>query len=87
MRIELTTKVNGHYQDVMSRFDRDLFEALAPPLATIKIIQFTGSKTGDIVHLKQSSPFSFEWISKIIDHGTTEDKAYFIDQGFWGNKN
>ena len=75
------TKVAGHYLDLMKRFDRDLFEALAPKVGKIEIAKFTGSETGDKVHIKFLSPIRTEWVSHIIDHGQNENKAYFIDKG------
>jgi ligand-binding SRPBCC domain-containing protein len=65
----------------MERFDLDLFEALKPIGAQMEVVQFTGSKTGDIVELKFVSPIKAEWISKITDHGSDRDSAYFVDEG------
>jgi len=81
MRLILKTKVKGHYLRVMERFDLDLFEALKPIGAQMEVVQFTGSKTGDIVELKFVSPIKAEWISKITDHGSNRDSAYFVDEG------
>jgi ligand-binding SRPBCC domain-containing protein len=81
MNIRFETEVDGYYTAVMHRFDRRLFEALAPPLVPLEILNFTGSKTGDLVHLKFGGPIYTEWISKIIDHGCDEESAFFIDQG------
>lgn len=81
MRLILKTKVKGHYLRVMERFDLDLFEALKPIGAQMEVVQFTGSKTGDIVELKFVSPIKAEWISKITDHGSDRDSAYFVDEG------
>lgn len=81
MKIRFETKVQGYYLEVMKRFDRDLFEALKPKQGDMEILEFTGSQTGDRVHLKFNSPISMEWVSDIIDHGADERQAYFIDQG------
>lgn len=94
MKIRFETRVKGNYQEVMKRFDRDLFEALKPRQGEMEIVEFTGSETGDRVHLKFSSPLKMEWISDIVDHGTDEKRAYFIDEGvklpfplsFWRHK-
>jgi len=75
------TKVTGNYLDIMKRFDRHLFLALAPKLAKIKLEAFTGSQTGDQVHIKFLAPIKTEWISDIIDHGSDEKRAYFVDKG------
>ena len=81
MTIHIRTLVDGHYREVMHRFDRQLFEALLPPLANVEIKSFTGSKTGDIVHLQFHSPIKTEWISDITDHGEDEQTSFFVDEG------
>lgn len=81
MNIRLETKVKGNYLKVMDQFDRDLFEALEPEIGEMEIVEFTGSKTGDRVHLRFLKPFKAEWISEIIDHGEDEEIAFFVDEG------
>jgi ligand-binding SRPBCC domain-containing protein len=81
MKIKLSTVVSGHYLEVMKRFDRDLFTALLPPVGKTEIVEFTGSETGDKVHLRFITPFKAEWISDITDHGQDEDHAWFVDEG------
>jgi len=81
MNIKLKTKVNGNYKAIMKQFDRKLFEALKPKNAKMEIVEFTGSKKGDLVHLRFLSPIKAEWISKIIEDGEDENIAYFIDKG------
>lgn len=65
----------------MDHFDRDLFEALKPKGATMEIVKFTGSKKGDLVHIRFVRPFKAEWISKITEHGSDGKEAYFVDEG------
>ncbi len=81
MKLILRTKVNGNYKDVMSKFDRDLFLALAPPFPPIELKKFTGSETGDEVHIRFKPPVNKDWISDITDHGFDENEAYFVDEG------
>lgn len=81
MNIQLKTKVDGNYKDIMHQFDRKLFEALKPSLADMEIVEFTGSKKGNKVHLRFNSPIKMEWISDITDHGENETESYFIDEG------
>ena len=81
MNIQLKTKVEGNYKDIMNRFDRNLFEALKPKNAKMEIVEFTGSKKGDKVHLRFLSPIKAEWISVITEDGENEKEAYFIDEG------
>lgn len=81
MRIQISTEVNGHYQAIMERFDRDLFEALAPPAGLMEIVEFTGSKAGDRVHIRFLQPVRMDWVSEITEDGSNEEEAYFIDEG------
>ncbi|GEM_PF-158067 len=77
MNITLKSKVYGDLRTVYDRFDADLFRYLLPPRA--QLIEFGGSKKGDRVHLKL--PLVGEWISEIIEDGSSEAKCYFIDEG------
>lgn len=94
MNIVLKTKVKGHYKKVMEQFDRDLFMALAPPFPKIKLVEFTGSKKGDKVHIRFLAPVNTDWVSDITDHHEDENESYFIDEGttlpwplkFWKHK-
>ncbi|MEM6632109.1 MAG: hypothetical protein AAF694_20700 [Bacteroidota bacterium] len=96
MKICIRTPVTESPMDVLERFDRTLFEALTPPGAQVELIRFDGSKMGDIVHLrlKLLGFIEQDWISDIIEDGSTEERAYFIDQGtqlpffltFWKHK-
>jgi ligand-binding SRPBCC domain-containing protein len=81
MKIVLRTKVDGHYQAVMAKFDIDLFKALEPKFGKMEIVEFTGSKKGDRVHIKFLSPIKADWVSNITEHGDDGNKAYFIDEG------
>ena len=73
--------MQGNYIDVLAKFDKKLFEALAPKGATMEIVAFTGSKKGDMVHIRFVKPFKANWISDITDNGINNNEAYFIDQG------
>ena len=77
MNITLKSKVNADLTTVYSRFDHKLFRYLLPPGA--QLIEFGGSKKGDIVHLKL--PLAGEWISEITEDGNSEGSCYFIDEG------
>ncbi len=80
MRINIKTRVKGYYEDIITQFDRQLFEALSPPFPPMEIIKFDGSETGDLVHIRFKG-LGTDWVSEITDHGMDDDKAYFIDQG------
>ncbi len=81
MKIQIVTKVNGNYQDLILQFDRKLFEALKPPIGKLEILKFTGSKKGDRVHLRFLSPVKTEWISDITQDEINEKEAFFVDEG------
>lgn len=81
MNVILKAKVAGNYKDVMEAFDRDLFEALKPSVGKMEIMEFTGSKKGDRVHMKFISPIKAQWISDIVEDEVTDTRAWFIDVG------
>jgi len=81
MNLTLKTQVKGNYRKVMERFDLQLFEALKPPVGKMEIVEFTGSKKGDRVHLRFVSPIKAEWISDIIKDDINEERAIFVDVG------
>jgi ligand-binding SRPBCC domain-containing protein len=83
MKIYLPTLVKGNYKSLIEKFDSNLFQSLAPPLATVKLLQFDGSKKGDIVHVQISLAglFPQEWISEITENEVTEKEAWFTDEG------
>ena len=81
MHIKLSTTVNGNYLEVYSRFDADLFKALSPPWGGLKILEFSGSKKGDRVHLELNIPFKAKWIGIIAEDGMDHEKAWFVDEG------
>ncbi|NND07973.1 MAG: hypothetical protein HKN87_16460 [Saprospiraceae bacterium] len=81
MNVTLRAPVSGYYTDVMAAFDQELFEALKPPAGDMEIVEFTGSKRGDKVHLRFHSPIKAEWVSDIIEDGKTDTQAWFVDEG------
>jgi ligand-binding SRPBCC domain-containing protein len=81
MRILIKTRIKTNYTEAMAQFDRALFEALAPPFPKIEIVEFTGSKKGDRVHIRFLPPVNQDWISDITADGINEKEAYFIDEG------
>jgi len=94
LKIRLETEVDGHYLEVIEKFDLKLFEALKPTFGKMKVEEFTGSKKGDIVRLAFLSPVKTEWVSDIVEDGADDKEAYFIDEGrilpfplsFWRHK-
>ena len=73
MRIVLQSKVNRDLTEVYDRFDQDLFAYLLPTGA--QLIEYGGSKKGNIVHLKL--PIAGEWISEITEDGNATDTRLF----------
>ncbi|MDB4438831.1 hypothetical protein N9176_01135 [bacterium] len=81
MKLILKTSVKGNYKKIMSAFDRNLFEALKPPIGQMEIVEFTGSQKGDKVHIKFLSPIKAEWVSDIVEDGVNDKQAWFVDVG------
>jgi ligand-binding SRPBCC domain-containing protein len=80
MNVRISTQVPGDFRQVMARFDRELFEALAPP--NLEIVRFDGSRSGDRVHIRLHFPgFALEWVSRIVEAAETESEAWFVDEG------
>ena len=82
MNIKFETKVKGNYKGVIQAFDQQLFEALKPKQGEMEIIEFTGSKKGDRVHVRFLRPIKAEWISLITEDGINEEEAFFVDEGY-----
>lgn len=81
MNLVIKTAVKGNYKDILNKFDLDLFKALAPPGPKMEIVEFTGSKKGDRVHIRFLSPVKTEWISDITADEVNDQEAFFIDEG------
>jgi ligand-binding SRPBCC domain-containing protein len=81
MKIKISTQVNGNYKNVIARFELPLFVALKPKQAEMEVMEFTGSKKGDRVHIRFIKPFKGEWVSLITDDNVNDEEAYFVDEG------
>ena len=81
MNIKIQTQVKGNYKEIMAHFDRALFEALAPRQPKMEIVEFTGSKKGDRVHIRFLQPLKVDWVSVITEDEINDAEAYFIDEG------
>ncbi|MEL6695835.1 MAG: hypothetical protein AAFP89_06320 [Bacteroidota bacterium] len=81
--IEINVPVKGNYQSVLAKFERELFEKLSPPGASVDLVRFDGSHKGDIVHirLKLFGLIQQDWISEITEEGDDGQMAFFVDQG------
>ncbi len=82
MRIEIETLVNGNYKQVSKRFDKELFLALKPPLVQLDLKVFDGCEKGDRVEMELGIlGVKQVWKSLITEHGLSEEKSYFVDEG------
>jgi ligand-binding SRPBCC domain-containing protein len=82
MKIVIRTKVEAQFDKVVKGFDKQLFEALKPPLMSLDVKRFDGCLTGDEVHLSMGiGPFRQQWISVITYHKSTGNSFEFIDEG------
>ena len=60
----------------------------------MEIVEFTGSRKGDTVHIRFLSPVKVEWVSRITEDAENKTEAYFVDEGvqlpfplsFWKHK-
>lgn len=82
MRLTLKTKVNSNISAVINGFDQKLFLALNPPFPQVKLKQFDGCETGDVVSLELNFLlFKQVWTSEITEESRTADRWYFVDVG------
>ena len=82
MRIKIETLVNGNYKQVSARFDEELFLALKPPLVQLDLKVFDGCEKGDRVEMELGIlGVKQAWKSLITEHGISNDKSYFVDEG------
>ena len=82
MRLVIKTFVRSSLSDARTGFTQALFLKLNPPFPPVKLKQFDGCKTGDIVHLELNFLlFWQEWISLITRDGNDDKEWWFIDEG------
>ncbi len=83
MKIQIETRVNNSLPEVRSRFNRELFEKLAPPFGTMRLDRFDGCAKGDEVHLTLSlaGMLPSRWVSVITENTEGPDFFSFVDEG------
>lgn len=82
MKITIKTRVNSDLQRVKSGFTEKLFLSLNPPFPPVKLLEFGGCETGDIVSLQLNFIFFKQtWTSEITQDTQTENEWLFVDQG------
>jgi len=83
MKIKIRIPVKGNYKDLLKRFDKDLFLALAPPGVPVKLVRFEGSEKGNIVHIRLNllGISKQDWVSEITENEVLDTHCYFTDEG------
>lgn len=82
MKLFFRTQVEQSFDYVSSRFDKDLFESLKPPVMSLEVVRFDGCQTGDMVELRMGlGPFKQDWHSEITYHDFTDNRFVFHDKG------
>ena len=81
-KMHFNTVVTMPAEEVFNKFDRDLFEALAPDIPKVEIVKFDGSRVGGKVHVRIHALGAVQdWVSVITEIGQDEKGFYFIDEG------
>lgn len=82
MKILIKTQVADSHIHVFKKFNKSLFEKLAPPLVQLNVLRFDGCEKGDQVHLEIGlGPLKQKWVSLITEDQQTEEECFFIDEG------
>lgn len=82
MKITIETWVSAPLHQVADGFNESLFKKLSPPFPPVKLLQFDGSKTGDLVSLELNFIFfKQKWTSEITEDGLSETEFFFVDEG------
>ena len=82
MKLRIKTLVNAPLHLVKAGFTQELFLSLNPPFPPVRLLQFDGCETGDMVELELNFIFFKQrWVSMITADSHTEDRWYFMDEG------
>ena len=82
MKIKIHTTVGQSLEKVKAGFTSELFLKLNPPFPKVKLRQFDGCQTGDIVALELDFLLAKQnWISEIVEDASDEGEWYFVDVG------
>ena len=83
MHLKIKTLIRGVSKDrIKQGFTKDLFLSLNPPFPKVKLLQFDGCKSGDVVGLELNFIlFRQKWVSEIVEDDEDEQVWYFIDKG------
>lgn len=80
-RLVLRTRVRGNPRDIISRFDRELFNYLLPPKWIARVNTFEGSKPGDRVKVEFLFPYKARMDVEIFSEQITDNECWFTDEG------
>jgi len=82
VNITIKTLVDQRLPEVIAGFNGDLFLKLNPPFPKVRLIQFDGCKTGDLVSLELNFLlFKQVWTSEITEDFSDSEQFFFVDQG------
>tara|TARA_Y100001972_G_scaffold119305_1_gene160431 strand:- start:6404 stop:6847 length:444 start_codon:yes stop_codon:yes gene_type:complete len=83
VHLKIKTLIRGVSKDrIKQGFTKQLFLSLNPPLPKVKLLQFDGCKSGDVVGLELNFIlFRQKWVSEIVEDDEDEQVWYFIDKG------
>lgn len=82
MMLHLKTTVKQDFITVFEAFNEQLFLKLSPPYPRLRLLQFDGSKPGDMVAVELFTGFSrHRWTSLITERKITKTEAFFVDEG------
>lgn len=80
--MKIITSVNQSPEQVQAGFTQQLFLRLNPPFPKVKLTQFDGCRTGDVVSMELNFLlFKQVWTSDITDDGQDENQWFFVDEG------
>lgn len=76
------TSVAADFEELESRFDRDLLEKLLAPGLPVKIERFDGLSDGDELHIVfGDGRFSGKWVSRIQENERSRNEWSYVDIG------
>jgi ligand-binding SRPBCC domain-containing protein len=82
MKILIETSVKESVKEVFSKFNGDLFKALAPPFPPVNLERYDGEQVGDVVSMKLNFIlFKQNWTSLITANEQNENRSFFVDEG------
>ncbi len=79
--IQYECKVERPFEEVVKKFDRDLFASLTQGFPPVHIERFDGVHTGAETHLKLGGKRGVPWVSVIVSCENDEDRFEFVDEG------